>query len=133
MRAFGPALDGHFFRYDGSLTKPPCTQNVKWFVFETPTFMSQQQKQAFERLFPDGNSRPLQHMHGHKVLKNSFENGELIQYDFYLGRETARNYRSRERLIILIPIVGTVILAIGVMSAVFVQSPRRRTEASGGP
>jgi len=133
MRAFGPALDGHFFRYDGSLTKPPCTQKVKWFVFDTPTSMSKEQHVAFETLFPHGNSRPLQDMHGHKVLKNSFVNGELVQYDFYLGRETARNYRHRERLVIIIPIVGTVILAIGVMSAVFVQSPRRRTEGSGGP
>lgn len=133
MRAFGPALDGHFFRYDGSETKPPCTQKVKWFVFDTPTSMSHAQLQAFMTLFPGGNSRPIQHLHGHKVVKNSFEGGDLIHYDFYLGRETARNYRHRERAIIIIPIVGTVILAIGIMSAVFVQLPRRKSEGSGGP
>jgi carbonic anhydrase len=134
MRAFGPALDGHFFRYDGSQTKPPCTQKVKWFVFDTPTSMSHAQLLAFQTLFPSpGNSRPLQPLHGHKVVKNSFEGGELIHFDFYLGRETARNYRHRERAIIIVPIVGTVILAVGLMSVVFVQNPRRRSEGSGGP
>jgi len=133
MRAFGPALDGHFFRYDGSLTKPPCTQSVKWFVFDTPTSMSEDQFLAFQTLFPHGNKRPLQHMHGEKVVKNSFEGGELIEFDFYLGRETARNYRSPYRGLIIVPILGTVILAVAVMSAVFVQSPRPTTEGSGGP
>lgn len=26
-----------FFKYKGSLTKPPCTENIEWFILENPT------------------------------------------------------------------------------------------------
>lgn len=35
------------FHYNGSLTTPPCTEEVKWVIFELPIEMSKEQIQAF--------------------------------------------------------------------------------------
>ncbi len=48
-----------FYRYDGSLTTPPCTQDVKWHVMNTPVEMSQAQIDAFKAIFAN-DSRPVQ-------------------------------------------------------------------------
>ena len=32
-----------FFRYHGSMTTPPCTENVEWTVFEMTQTLSQEQ------------------------------------------------------------------------------------------
>jgi len=47
------------FRYDGSLTTPPCTEGVKWFVLTDPIELDRGQVQAFEARVAD-NSRPIQ-------------------------------------------------------------------------
>lgn len=56
--------------YAGSLTTPPCSEEVNWIVMEQPIEMSRQQIQAFQKLFRD-NHRPLQKEHGRKVLEES--------------------------------------------------------------
>merc|ERR1712232_683936 len=48
MRSLGPALDGPFYRYNGSYTTPPCWEEVKWIVFETPMTISKAQWLAFK-------------------------------------------------------------------------------------
>ncbi|MDP4097277.1 carbonic anhydrase family protein [Paenibacillus sp. P96] len=45
--------------YSGSLTTPPCTENVSWTVLEHPIEMSQEQIAKFAAIFPD-NHRPVQ-------------------------------------------------------------------------
>ena len=40
------------YRYDGSLTTPPCSEGVKWFVMTTPIALSKAQIEAFTALFP---------------------------------------------------------------------------------
>jgi carbonic anhydrase len=37
------AMQGNFFRYNGSLTTPGCQQAVTWTLFETPIGISMQQ------------------------------------------------------------------------------------------
>ncbi|CDQ20152.1 carbonic anhydrase [Halobacillus karajensis] len=44
--------------YSGSLTTPPCTEDVKWVIFKQPIEMSKDQIQAFQQIFPD-NHRPV--------------------------------------------------------------------------
>jgi len=55
------------YRYDGSLTTPPCSEGVKWFVMTTPIALSPAQIGAFTALF-HGNNRPVQPLNGRPVL-----------------------------------------------------------------
>lgn len=47
------------YRYDGSLTTPPCNPNILWSVMQTPIEMSAEQIAEFTRII-EGNNRPLQ-------------------------------------------------------------------------
>ena len=57
------------FHYDGSLTTPPCTEEVKWIVFEQPIEMSKEQVQTFQQFFSD-NRRPVQPLNEREIIKN---------------------------------------------------------------
>jgi len=47
------------YRYSGSLTTPPCSEEVIWSVMKTPVEMSAEQIMAFTDIIA-GNNRPLQ-------------------------------------------------------------------------
>lgn len=64
------SLAGHFFRYEGSLTDPPCTPNVKWIVAEIPIEASSEQVLNYKRRFPRGTSRPVQDRQGRSVYRD---------------------------------------------------------------
>jgi len=57
------------YRYEGSLTTPPCSEGVTWFVMTTPIALSKAQIGAFTALF-HGNSRPVQPLNGRPVLSD---------------------------------------------------------------
>ena len=48
-----------YYRYEGSLTTPPCTENVTWLVLKTPTQISGEEIARFGRIYPN-NARPVQ-------------------------------------------------------------------------
>jgi carbonic anhydrase len=48
-----------YFHYQGSLTTPPCSENVSWNVMSQPLEASTQQIQQFMGLYPM-NARPIQ-------------------------------------------------------------------------
>ena len=50
-----------YYRYDGSLTTPPCSEGVTWFVLQSPIEMSESQISAFEDIF-ENNNRPVQRL-----------------------------------------------------------------------
>lgn len=58
-----------YFTYMGSLTTPPCTEDVLWLVMKQPMTASPQQMALFSRLYPL-NSRPVQASHG-RMIKES--------------------------------------------------------------
>lgn len=58
--------DRGYWTYMGSLTVPPCTEGVRWFVFEQEMTLSRDQLRAFAALFKI-NSRPLQDLHGRRI------------------------------------------------------------------
>ncbi len=50
---------GPLYRYEGSLTTPPCSEVVDWNVYGEPVAVAQSDIDAFKKLFPN-NARPLQ-------------------------------------------------------------------------
>ena len=60
--------DRGYYSFSGSLTTPPCTEGVSWFVLKTPTEISSAQVTQFARLYPD-NARPVQPLYGRTVQK----------------------------------------------------------------
>jgi carbonic anhydrase len=65
---FLPA-DRGYWTYTGSLTVPPCTEGVQWFVFEDVLSMSRAQLRAYTSLIPM-SARPLQDTHGRRIEAN---------------------------------------------------------------
>jgi len=59
--------DHGYYTYAGSLTTPPCTENVTWFVLKTPERISQSQADAFGKIYPH-DERPIQPLYGREVL-----------------------------------------------------------------
>ena len=57
----------HTYRYTGSLTTPPCSEGVKWFVMTTPIEMSHSQIAAFKAILY-GNNRPVQPLNDRELL-----------------------------------------------------------------
>ena len=54
-----PSEAGAYFHYKGSLTTPPCSQGVHWFVMANAIEVSTEQIGGFERV-SGPNARPLQ-------------------------------------------------------------------------
>jgi carbonic anhydrase len=122
MRHLGPALQDRFYRYDGSLTTPPCAEAVKWFVFGKRLPMTTRQWKAFKALYDNpSNNRPIQPTYGRKISINSFEEGRMAKYDFFLDRDTGRNREKRGEYLIMVPIIGGILLATAVMFSLFVS------------
>ena len=55
-----------YLTYEGSLTTPPCSEGVRWFVFREPVRISDREVKKFTRAVGD-NARPVQPLHGRKV------------------------------------------------------------------
>lgn len=54
------------YRYSGSLTTPPCSEQVAWYVMQQPIEASAEQIAAFRRLV-FGNNRPTQPLNGRTI------------------------------------------------------------------
>lgn len=59
--------DTRTYRYGGSLTTPPCSEDVKWLVMATPVELSDAQIAAFKAII-NKNNRPVQAMNGREIL-----------------------------------------------------------------
>ena len=51
--------DKGYYKFPGSLTIPPCTEDVTWFVLKTPVQVSADEIARFGKLYPM-NARPVQ-------------------------------------------------------------------------
>lgn len=58
-----------YYTYPGSLTTPPCSEIVNWFVLKTPIQVSKAQIDKFASIFKK-SARPIQPLHG-RVVKES--------------------------------------------------------------
>lgn len=61
--------DAAYYEYQGSLTAPPCTEGVTWFVLKTPVDVSAEQIEAFAKLYPH-DVRPIQPLNGRMVKES---------------------------------------------------------------
>jgi carbonic anhydrase len=61
--------DTSYYTYKGSLTAPPCTEGVTWFVLRTPMDISAGQVSEFAALYPH-DVRPVQPLNG-RIVKES--------------------------------------------------------------
>ena len=57
-----------YFTFSGSLTTPPCSEDVTWFVLKTTGSLSPGQLAAFAKLYPN-NARPIQPTNGREILE----------------------------------------------------------------
>jgi carbonic anhydrase len=64
-----PANTAAYYEYNGSLTAPPCTEGVAWFVLKNPVSVSAEQIHVFAQLYLH-DVRPLQPLNG-RIIKES--------------------------------------------------------------
>jgi len=57
-----------YYSFDGSLTTPPCSEHVRWFVLKSPVEASARQVQQFALRYPH-NARPLQPLNDRTVAE----------------------------------------------------------------
>jgi carbonic anhydrase len=61
--------DRSYYRFNGSLTTPPCTEGVRWLVMKKPVPVSARQISEFERVMGYPNNRPVQPLNSRTVLR----------------------------------------------------------------
>ena len=59
----------HKYHYSGSLTTPPCTENVEWFILKTHVSTSAEQIAKFRKYY-QGNNRPLQPLNDRELVED---------------------------------------------------------------
>jgi carbonic anhydrase len=58
--------DRGYYTFEGSLTTPPCSENVTWFVLKQPVPISAEEVAQFSKLYRH-DARPTQPLHGRIV------------------------------------------------------------------
>lgn len=61
--------DRTYYRFNGSLTTPPCTEGVRWLVMKMPVPVSEKQVGVFSHAIHHPNNRPMQPLNARMVLK----------------------------------------------------------------
>ncbi len=59
-----------YFTYMGSLTTPPCTEDVLWIVMKQPVQATAEQMNLFARMYPM-NARPIQSARGRTIKESN--------------------------------------------------------------
>ncbi|MBA1420931.1 MAG: carbonic anhydrase family protein [Epsilonproteobacteria bacterium] len=58
-----------YYRFNGSLTTPPCTEGVRWLVMKKPVSLSKEQIETFKKVMHLHNNRPIQPTNARMILK----------------------------------------------------------------
>lgn len=58
-----------YYRFNGSLTTPPCTEGVTWLVLKQAVTASKEQIENFTKVMHHHNNRPLQAVNARAVLE----------------------------------------------------------------
>ena len=58
-----------YYRFNGSLTTPPCSEGVWWQVMKSPVSVSQEQVDTFLHAVHHPNNRPIQPLNARHILR----------------------------------------------------------------
>ncbi len=61
--------DKAYYRFNASLTTPPCTEGVRWMVMKVPVTVSKAQAKKFNDVMGGDNNRPVQPVNARPILK----------------------------------------------------------------
>lgn len=61
--------DNDYYRFNGSLTTPPCSEGVNWFVMKFYDTASKEQIEKFVHTMHHANNRPVQPVNARVVIK----------------------------------------------------------------
>lgn len=61
-----PKQTNHYFHFKGSLTTPPCSENVQWYVMKEIQSATKDQIDAMRKSY-DHNYRPVQPLNGRMI------------------------------------------------------------------
>lgn len=61
--------DLDYYRFNGSLTTPPCSEGVRWLVLKQPIAASLAQIEALTKAVGHANNRPLQPVNARTILQ----------------------------------------------------------------
>ncbi|CAF1032085.1 unnamed protein product [Didymodactylos carnosus] len=70
LHSSGSGHNLKFYRYNGSLTTPPCKEGITWTLLSTPVAISARQLQVFRNNSVKWNFRPTQKLHGRNITAN---------------------------------------------------------------
>ncbi|XP_053224973.1 carbonic anhydrase 14 isoform X1 [Podarcis raffonei] len=121
VRDLLPVHLGHFFRYNGSLTTPPCFQSVLWTVFHQPVQLSAAQLEKLQKSVystAEGEAHP-------ELLVDNFRapqslNGRVVLASFPVGPP---GYSAGEIVAI---IFGVILGCLGIFLAGWIVAKRIR-------
>lgn len=58
-----------YYSYGGSLTTPPCTEGITWYLLKSTSTLSDEQLATIAKLYPH-NNRPIQKLNHRVVLES---------------------------------------------------------------
>jgi carbonic anhydrase len=61
--------DHDYYRFNGSLTTPPCSEGVNWFVIKSNDSVSKEQIEKFVHAMHHDNNRPVQPVNARVVIQ----------------------------------------------------------------
>ncbi|KAK6192136.1 hypothetical protein SNE40_003667 [Patella caerulea] len=85
LRKLLPKDSSKFYRYEGSLTTPPCFESVIWTVFATPQKISATQLAVLRSLFLEA--------HGDAAMKPTGSHGHAVNVQSPPGSSTANSVK----------------------------------------
>ncbi len=59
----------NYYRFNGSLTTPPCSEGVRWVIMQSPMTVSEAQVNALQVALKHENNRPVQSLNARLVLE----------------------------------------------------------------
>jgi len=61
--------DKDYYKFTGSLTTPPCSEEVKWHVIKKPQTVSKEQVKQFFDIYGHTNNRPIQDTNKRNIIE----------------------------------------------------------------